>query len=274
MEVFMKKLLLFFALIAGMPLCAMEQPHKPTATKLASKLPALGAASLYGFIGWTVYQFTQNPKHKKLYAKDFNALGVHYLTTSQFAQEPYILNQQIKESDYYYEKSHQCDERTAQWGQKIEDDQIAPLYVAFVNKDIGYGAFADSDIKEDEFIGTYTGKVYSRFDLKNVTKEEAKLLGLYAWAFPNYLIVDAYKQGNELRFANHSEKPNVKTKYVPVNDRWYLVYVASKPITKDEQLTVNYGPQYWTHKEPQPMNEKYRFYRTKDFYKKHFEKIS
>ena len=255
------------ALMAG-PALGMEKPYKSYLKPIVGKLPALGAAGLYGFIGWSAYQFIKNPKHKKNYAEDFNALGVRYLKTPEFAQDHY-LKQEVQESDYYNEKPQQFDQRTAQWGQKIKDGAIAPLYIACINKKIGNGAFADSDIKEGEFIGTYTGKIYDTFHMPY--KESA----LYGWALPNILGVDGYKQGNELRFVNHSYEPNVTIKYVPVNDQWHVVYIAKRPIVRNEQLLVNYGPNYWrAHGEPKPLNEKYRFYHARDFFKKYFEKIS
>ena len=74
------------ALMAG-PALGMEKPYKSYLKPILGKLPPLGAAGLYGFIGWSAYQFIKNPKHKKLYAEDFNALGVRYLKTSEFAQD-------------------------------------------------------------------------------------------------------------------------------------------------------------------------------------------
>jgi SET domain-containing protein len=42
---------------------------------------------------------------------------------------------------------------------------------------------------------------------------------------------------------NHSDKPNVDWSF---NDRNDILFVANKPIRKNDQLMINYGTYYWT----------------------------
>ena len=50
--------------------------------------------------------------------------------------------------------------------------------------------------------------------------------------------VDATRVGNEARYANHSDDPNCCLDSTPA-------IVALKPIASGDEITVNYGPEYW-----------------------------
>lgn len=262
----MKRILTIFSLILAMPITAMQKPK----SKILHNLGALG---LNGFVGWSAFEFITDIKHKKLCPSDFEDLGVRYLKTPEFISHEGNENHQTKKSSYYHEKGYNMDEHAARWYDLIKTGATVPLYVAFINKKIGYGTFAETNINEGEYIGIYTGKVYHRQKLERMSRHQAKLTGAYSWTLPEPFIVDALKDGNELRFVNHNDEANVKSKYIPVDDKWYLVYVAAKPIAKDEQLLVNYGPNYWQDKtKPQILDQKHRFYHHKDLYKKYLEK--
>ena len=55
------------------------------------------------------------------------------------------------------------------------------------------------------------------------------------------------------RFVNHSDEPNVETKFVFQGNSWHLIYVAKKEIKTGEQLFVNYGSGYWTTREKEDL---------------------
>lgn len=50
--------------------------------------------------------------------------------------------------------------------------------------------------------------------------------------------VDATRVGNEARYANHSDDPNCCLDSTPA-------IIALKPIAAGDEITVNYGPEYW-----------------------------
>ena len=244
-----------------------------TAAKNKSKLSWLGFFGLQSFVGWSAYNYIKDQyslKNRKLYAKDFPALGVRYINHSEFDEtDKDITHQEIEQSQFYQENSAEHDQLARTLEKDISYGSSAPLYLSYINKKIGYGAFADKALKAGDFIGEYTGKVYNRFDIKD------KKSSAYGWALPNMLIVDGYKQSNELRFVNHSAQPNVTTKYIPINDRWRLVYIADKPIAKDEQLLVDYGAGYWTSHGTVDENamKQFRFRKVKDKMQKWLEKL-
>ncbi len=91
-------------------------------------------------------------------------------------------------------------------------------------------------------------KEQEMFDKKNLYRSNR----LYA------IDVDAEKEGNFIRFVNHSDKPNVVSHIfkIPKNDEGLeispleVVYVAKKTIKPGEQLLISYegdGNTYWNH---------------------------
>lgn len=104
-------------------------------------------------------------------------------------------------------------------------------------------------------IGEYTGIVIEIHKSPELDKS-------YAWTVssPEYcrdqgkfFYVDAKKAGNFVRFINHSEYPNVKALTVYCQNQWHMIYIAARPIKKDEQLLVDYGAGYWHSKACKPV---------------------
>ena len=49
-----------------------------------------------------------------------------------------------------------------------------------------------------------------------------------------------------LRFINdYGEENNCYVVIIPKNDRWAIYYIASRDIQEGDELTVNYGGEYW-----------------------------
>ena len=126
----------------------------------------------------------------------------------------------------------------------IKYNKFAPMCVAYINDDVGFGVFATAPIKKDDFIGVYTGVVKA----KNGTDDST-----YTWEHPGdplnskiKLECDGTYAGNELRYVNHSFAANVKKIDVLCNNRWYLCYIAQEDIEPGEQILVSYGMAYWT----------------------------
>lgn len=63
----------------------------------------------------------------------------------------------------------------------------------------------------------------------------------------NYFI-DAEKYGNESRYVNHyknlSRRPNIRSQVVYDSSGWHLIYKVIHPIKKDEQILIDYGPDF------------------------------
>ena len=126
----------------------------------------------------------------------------------------------------------------------IKYNKFAPMCVAYINDDIGFGVFATAPIFKGDFIGVYMGVIKS----KNGKDDPA-----YTWEHPGdplrsdiKLECDATYAANELRYVNHSFAPNVKKVDILCNNRWYVCYVAQEDIEPGEQILVSYGMGYWT----------------------------
>ena len=187
---------------------------------------------------------------KKMYRQDLEALGVIYLDHLEYAIDkntiPVITRAdlsvaEIKNLDAYIG----C----------IQRKEEVPWYMQYMNDIVGYGIFADDDIKEGQFIGEYTGMVFNSNMLVSIPCFSMK----YVWNintperypdFTHILYVDGRKKGNFTRSINHSFDPNVKALCIFEDKEWHLIYIACKAIAKDQQLLVDYGQDYWRNSSP------------------------
>ena len=152
-----------------------------------------------------------------------------------------------------------------------------------LSDELGSGIFLHPDskpIKKDDVIGPYSGEVvlspqnasgdscyvFSLIADLHLTKSEQKLFNESAPFRPNRLYaidIDAEKQGNFIRFINHSEKPNVKAELFSIPKNSFaltpspieIVYVARKMIYPGEQLLISYEAgdnSYWSNLDIEP----------------------
>jgi hypothetical protein len=174
-----------------------------------------------------------------------NYFGVKYL------RDPIISTDIVKNrsaDDLKYLKSKDLDIKYSDLVRDIRAHKMVDMYVKFVNDTVGFGLFANTDIKAGEFIGEYTGDLVEELDD-----------GSYAWNYPSKefykdelnipnLSMDAKYAGNGIRFSNHSENHNASTHYVFVDGILRVIYVALKDIKKDEEILSNYGEEYWKNR--------------------------
>lgn len=130
----------------------------------------------------------------------------------------------------------------------IASAYLADLEIRFINEEIGFGAFAKTPIKKGAFVGEYTGIIR-----ENVRVYFAPLNN-YCYEYPildqlgRSFAIDA-THGNLTRFINHSYHPNLKPDYAFFDGFYHLIFIASKEIQKHEQLSYNYGRNYWMLRE-------------------------
>lgn len=189
---------------------------------------------------------------KFYYQKDFKSkFNVEYLVGS------YTNNEQLKNWDIRKDKEYTVnpglnDQLEKRYGALIEMGYTAKIGVKLVSKQVGYGAYAQQDIKKGDMICEYTGII---------EQEAYGNDNLYLWDYPTILYentatgrrkkitfcVNAEKTGNVARFINHSLRKyqNVGIELIPFNNLWHVVYLAKKDIKNGEQLLTYYGKQYW-----------------------------
>lgn len=181
------------------------------------------------------YTFTTREEIRSL----FSQLGIRYLDSMEYEYtdilKPNIAKLLRNPAAYLELYETYCDD--------IKYNKFAPMCVAYINDDVGFGVFATASIKAGDFVGVYTGIVKIKNDTDDTT---------YTWEHPGdplhtkiKLACDSTFAGNELRYVNHSFAANVKKVDILCNNRWYLCYIAQEDIALGEQLLVSYGLGYW-----------------------------
>jgi len=122
--------------------------------------------------------------------------------------------------------------------------KTARVYISKVSKTVGYGLFARGRIPKGAVVGQYTGVVRN----ENVEKDRSNGYTFTYDPFGHFhMVVDAQKQGNYMRFANHSAKyANAAPRlvYDEARSRWHVLLVATQEIKRGDQVLFNYGHQY------------------------------
>ncbi len=156
-----------------------------------------------------------------------------------------------KKSEYYTLHKEIVDKYTKKYAESIKHQKNAPVYLKWISDVVGYGVFAEQDIKSGDFIGEYSGML-------RLVKESGDNVD-YAWYYTldtldgKQLVIDAKEQGNELRFINHAKTPNTfRVDALGDDDVFHVCYVAQDNIAKDQQLTVSYGDGYWQSRGIEP----------------------
>lgn len=177
------------------------------------------------------------------FEKSLNIRYRPFLTFSSYSffiqvlnQCPYILRSRSLASDNY--------EWTKTYYQELIEGQIAPICIKWIDPTLGYGAFATENIMKGQFIGEYTGivrQLHRRHPDHNP----------YCFHYPTkfwslkYLTVDSMKEGNLMRFINHSNQPNIHPLCLVDRRLLHQVLIAKRMIKEGEQLTFDYGEDYW-----------------------------
>ena len=121
--------------------------------------------------------------------------------------------------------------------------QMQKKVSVFKTKYCGWGLRAEEFCDVGDFIGPYIGKLidprYVDDDFRDKADYCMNIIG-------SPLVIDAQAQGNALRFANHHCDPNMDQVQVVIEGHIPLVcFYANQRIYPGEELTFNYGDQYW-----------------------------
>ncbi|XP_023342365.1 histone-lysine N-methyltransferase EZH2 isoform X3 [Eurytemora carolleeae] len=118
---------------------------------------------------------------------------------------------------------------------------VAPSDIA------GFGCFIGEIAEKNDFIAEYVGEM--------ITQEESESRGrVYDMAKSSYMfnlneeyIVDAARFGGNIRFANHSSKPNCQVKILLVNGDYRIGIYAKERIELGAELFFDYGKDFIGH---------------------------
>jgi hypothetical protein len=101
----------------------------------------------------------------------------------------------------------------------------------------GLGMFATKPFRRRDYIATYRGPV-----ITNEESEKREARGAsYMFALGKKHTIDGSPRYNVARYINHSCRPNAE----PVGRNGGIVIVATKKIEPDEEITYDYGEDYF-----------------------------
>ncbi|KAI8905831.1 hypothetical protein EDD86DRAFT_248780 [Gorgonomyces haynaldii] len=125
-----------------------------------------------------------------------------------------------------------------------EESERDRFVIRFSSPETGYGLYTQQSLKKGEIVGEYIG-----IGNKGARNKKTD----YEWYYPSKHIpgyelgIDANKFGNYMRFVNHGTpaQRNVDMVYCLCNDRYHVMYIASRDIHAKEELLTSYGDQYF-----------------------------
>uniref|UniRef100_A0A161ZQD7 Uncharacterized protein n=1 Tax=Daucus carota subsp. sativus TaxID=79200 RepID=A0A161ZQD7_DAUCS len=105
----------------------------------------------------------------------------------------------------------------------------------------GWGAFLMNECEKDAFIGEYTGELITHYEADKRGKTYDRLNSSYLFDLDDQYVIDAYGMGSNLRFANHSPRPNCYVKNLLVAGDHRIGIFAKERIYAGQELFIDYG---------------------------------
>ncbi len=183
-------------------------------------------------------------------ARFFNRNGLVYLERTRVAWQP-LLAMDLSRRDYYSENQDFFEKTSRSYGRLIKESSMAPVYIRRINDKVGYGVFAGSGLDKGAFIGEYTGVIQKAEEKTGHELEEGGFESDYSWYYLEAieqaptLEISGRFEGNELRYVNHGNEPNVDVEHALIDGYWVLFFKAARKIKTNEQLLISYGDAYW-----------------------------
>jgi SET domain-containing protein len=101
----------------------------------------------------------------------------------------------------------------------------------------GLGLFATKPFKKGAFVVAYRGRI-----IPDAESERREARGArYMFELNTRWTIDGSSRRNTARYVNHSCRPNVEAR---IRKR-YIAYVARRRIKPEEEITVDYGKDYF-----------------------------
>ena len=110
----------------------------------------------------------------------------------------------------------------------------------------GYGVFAGSELKKGAFLGEYTGVIQEAEEIAGQELDEGGFESDYSWYYLEEieqaptLEINGRFEGNELRYVNHGNEPNVDVEHALIDGYWVLFFKTARKINAEEQLLISY----------------------------------
>lgn len=188
----------------------------------------------------------QHTVHRYTPAELLRVRGVIYTPTLYFTDLATWL-EMLEEPPWIWTQSYlgrEMRKRGEEYGARITSGWIANMTVVWLGEPIGYGVITNRNLAPGDYIGTYTGAVRR-------IKRSYPNLNAYCTHYPtrwwshHYYVIDAQLHGNEMRYINHSDTPNLTAMWAVDRGLMHLLFFADEEIPRGEQLTIDYGADFW-----------------------------
>ena len=143
-------------------------------------------------------------------------------------------------------------ERENRWAKALfEEDfksnKTPKMSLKEVSPKIGLGLFLEEDVRALTYIGEYGGLV--RKANRKIDNSNYYTFRYLETRFRIPYVIDAESQGNISRFINHSYHPNLLFRNMVVDGICHIIFYTKRACKKGEELTFNYGYDYWKKRE-------------------------
>lgn len=193
------------------------------------------------------FQIEGQPQVAMCNREQFETLfGVHYLPTLAFRDNP-LFEEVVRKCPWLLQHTViGLEGRTLGSSLRIKlyEGHTENVAIKWIDQEMGYGLFAEGPIEKDTYIGQYAGVVRKIRRFAPEINGYCMHLPTRFWSF-DYFVIDAEKAGNELRFANHSDEPNMRPFCVIDRNLVHIGFFAKRHIEAGEELTFDYGKDYW-----------------------------